>query len=142
MDNLLAHFDVNTIILVVVSVLLGLNQLRVGTSKISGETIEAYKSQVELYEKRLGDQTTQINTLSQQIGELRGMIVSKDKQIEDMRKILENRNPELESILKQLTLFMKSVDERLTEHTQKLSEVRAHQNKPTTIKTESIISKP
>lgn len=125
MNTIISHVDINTLILALIGVGLGIYQWRIGTSKISGDTIEAYKSQVELYEKRLGDQTTTINTMSQQIGELRGMITAKDKQIDDMRKILENRNPELENVLKQLTLFMKSVDDRLTEHTEQLAAISA-----------------
>lgn len=142
MTSLLSHVDINTIVLAVIGVLLGVYQWRSGSSKISSDTIEAYKSQVELYEKRLSDQVTTINTMSSQLGELRGMIVAKDKQIDEMRKILENRNPELESILKELTHFMQSVDTRLTEHTEKLSEVREHQKRPVTVTTDTTISKP
>lgn len=142
MNSLLNHVDINTLALAVIGIMLGVYQWRSGTSKISSDTIDAYKSQVELYEKRLGDQTITINTMSSQLGELRGMIVAKDKQIDEMRKILENRNPELENILKQLTLFMKSVDERLNEHTEKLAEVREYQTKPVTVTTDTTISKP
>lgn len=126
----LAHIDINTLALVMVGIVLAYNQWRQGTSRISSETIEAYKSQVEIYEKRLGAQTEATNSQAAQIGELKGMIIAKDKQIDEMRKIIENRNPELEQVLKQLTTFMRSVDERLTE-------VREHQMKPLTITTET-----
>lgn len=136
MESLFSHFDINSLIIALVGVGVFFFQLRNGTSKISADTIEAYKNQVELYEKRLGEQTSSINTMATQIGELRGTIVAKDKQIDDMRKILENRNPELETVLSQLTKFMESVDKRLTEHGSQLAQVIQYQGKSTTITSE------
>lgn len=123
-------------------------QIRNGSSKVSADTIEAYSKQVELYEKRLGENATTMQDMSSQIGELRGMIASKDLQIEDMRKILENRNPELETILKELSGFMHSVDKRLSEMDAHLKDqddtlvlVREHQKKPVVVTTEATIGK-
>jgi chromosome segregation ATPase len=148
MTSLFSHFDLNTIIIAVVGAMIAFGQWRSGQSKISTETIDAYKSQVEIYEKRLTANTDTINAMTGKIGELTGSIAAKDKQIEDMHATILNRNPELEIVLKQLTHFMESVDKRLqavdaqllaqAEH---LAEMRTHQLKPVHVTNETTITK-
>lgn len=123
MGNLLGSLDINTVMIAIVAIVLGLQQWRTGSSKINGETVQAYKEQLDITEKRYQTQQEVLNTQAGQIGELKGLIAGKDAQITDYRKILENRNPDLEKILTQLVHFMQIVDERL-------SAISAHQQKP------------
>lgn len=128
--------------LVVAAVFITYKQISTNSSKVSSDTIEAYKAQVELYEKRLISSTTEMQSLSSQNGELRGAGAAKDAQIADMQKTIENRNPKLEGVLEKLMGFMESVDTRLkkldghlgTQDTV-LKRVRKHQKAPLIIKT-------
>lgn len=115
------------LVLVVGAVILIIWNVTKGGSKVSSDTIEAYSKQVELYEKRLAENANAMQTMSHQIGELTASNATKDKQIEEMHLILQNRNPELEKTLKELTGFMKSVDERLTDQGGKLTWIADHQ---------------
>lgn len=113
MDAFFGHLDANTLVLVVVGALLGIQQWRAGSSKVNTDTIQAYKDQLEITEKRYQTQQETLNSQAGQIGELKGLIAGKDAQITDYRKILENRNPDLEKILTELVHFMQVVDNRL-----------------------------
>lgn len=110
-------------IIALVGIAVAYAQFRSGTSKVSSDTIEAYSKQVELYEKRLADNSVTMQTMSKQLGELSAANTQKDAQISEMRRILENRNPELETILKQLTHFMESVDTRLVAQSEQLATI-------------------
>lgn len=115
MDQFFGKLDINTVILIIAAAVLLIQQLRSGSSKVTAETINAYKEQLGITEKRYAEQQITLNTQAGQIGKLEGMLAGKDKQIEDYRAILANRNPELDQTLKEIMHFMKSVDERLTQ---------------------------
>lgn len=134
MESLLAHVDINTIILTIVGLILGLQQWRSGNSKLSKETVEAYKAQLDITEKRLKDQQETLNTQAGEIGKLKGLLEGKDAQLAQYSKIIENRNPDLEKILQQLVTFMKEVDTRLTA-------IAVHQQKPVVAETKTTITK-
>lgn len=107
----------------------GISQWRNGTSKISYQTIQAYKDQLDITEKRYQSQQETLNAQAGQIGELKGLIAGKEAQLADYRKILENRNPNLEKTLEEILTFMRGVDKRL-------GDIAAHQKLPTTVKLE------
>lgn len=104
----------------------GVSQWRNGTSKISYQTVQAYKDQLDIMERRYTEQQKTLNEQAGKIGELTGLIAGKDTQIADYRRILENRNPNLEKTLEEILGFMKGVDNRL-------SAIAAHQKLPTTV---------
>lgn len=101
-------------------------QWRNGTSRISYQTVQAYKDQLDIMERRAVEQQKTLNEQAGTIGELKGLLLGKDTQLADYRKILENRNPDLEKTLGQILHFMKGVDDRL-------SEIAAHQKLPTKV---------
>jgi hypothetical protein len=109
------QLDVNTVILTIVAVILGIQQYRSGNSKMTRETVEAYKAQLELNEVRLRDQSEKLNVQAGQIGKLEGLLKGKDDQLLQYKQIIENRNPDLENVLGQLVHFMQVVDDRLAD---------------------------
>lgn len=117
MINLFSRLDINTVMIAVCALILGIQQWRSGSNKLNNDTIQTYKDLLEATEKKnkekQDDLQSQLNIQAGQIGELKGLITGKDQQIADYRQILENRNPNLESILTQMVNFMKDVDHRL-----------------------------
>lgn len=111
-----------------------LAQWRLGRSSLSSQTIQAYKEQLEITEKRYTSLQDTVNLQAGRIGELKGALDTRDAQIKDYKQILENRNPNLEDTLKEILLFMKGVDGRLTE-------IAAHQKKPFIAETNTVITK-
>lgn len=134
MDTFFTHIDINTVIIALVAIVLGFQQLRTGSSAIYKNTLEAYKAQMEVMERSQKDQATTINTQSGQIGELKGRLTAKEAQIAEYKQMLENRDPQLQQILKQLVDFMQKVDERL-------AGVEGHVKKPITATTSTVLSK-
>lgn len=134
MNSVFAHVDINTLVLVFIGLGLALQQWRSGSSKITKDTVEAYKARLEIMEKNYQTQQETLTKQAGQIGELNGLIAGKDAQIADYRKILENRNPNLEKILDQLVAFMHTIDTRLTE-------IATHQKKPFVADTHTVITK-
>jgi capsule polysaccharide export protein KpsE/RkpR len=117
MTNFFSHFDINIVIIAFCALILGVQQWRYGSGKLTSDTIQTYKDLLEATERKnkekQDDLQNQLNTQAGQIGELKGLITGKDQQIADYRQILENRNPNLENILTQMVNFMKEVDKRL-----------------------------
>ena len=109
-------------------------QWRNGSSKISSQTVQAYKDQLDIMERRAVEQQKSLTEMSGTIGELKGLIAGKDTQIADYRKILENRNPNLEKTLSEILLFMQGVDKRLTD-------IAAHQKLPFKLETHATATK-
>lgn len=98
-------------------------QWRLGKSTVSADTIQAYKDQLEIVEKRYATTQETVNAQAGKIGELKGALDARDAQIADYKQILENRDPTLNKTLEEILSFMKQVDGRLTE-------IAVHQKKP------------
>lgn len=137
MTNFFGHLDINTLMIALCALVLGIQQWRSGSSKLSNNTIQTYKDLLEATEKKnkekQDDLQNQLNIQAGQIGELKGLISGKDQQIADYRQILENRNPNLENILKQMVDFMKEIDRRLVE-------IEGHIQKPMVAETKTTTS--
>lgn len=134
--------------LAIASIFIIWKQFSTGSSKISSDTIEAYKGQVEIYEKRLASNALEMNSMSGKIGELKGALDARDVQIAEMRLTIENRNPKLEGVLEKLMGFMESVDNRLKKLDGHLinqdgimKKMRAHQKEPVVITTKTKVNK-
>jgi hypothetical protein len=137
MTNLFSRLDLNTVMIAVCALILGIQQWRSGSNKLTTDTIQTYKDLLEATEKKnkekQDDLQNQLNTQAGQIGELKGLITGKDQQIADYRQILENRNPNLENILTQMVNFMKEVEHRL-------QGIESHIQKPMVAETKTTTS--
>jgi chromosome segregation ATPase len=137
MTNLFSRLDLNTIMIAVCALILGIQQWRNGSNKLNSDTVQTYKDLLEATEKKNKDKQddlqAQLNAQAGQIGELKGLITGKDQQIADYRQILENRNPNLENILTQMVNFMKEVDHRL-------QAIEGHIQKPVVAETKTTTS--
>ncbi len=108
-------------------VIFGIAQWRNGKNSASVETVQTYKDLLEArekkYQEKQDEMQNQINELAAKVGEYKGLLAGKDSQLDDYKRIFENRDPALQEILKDMSKFMKQVDERL-------SEIADHMKKP------------
>ena len=95
--------NLDTIILAVVTLVLGWDRLRSGSSSIRKEIAEDYKERNKQLEDRLHEIDEQMKLTSLQVAKLEGVVHEKDKHIESLTQILQGRNPEMVAILKEIS---------------------------------------
>lgn len=81
---------------------------------IDSETIASLSRQIEVFKGELVTYKQQMHDMTLKVGEQMGIIASQKETIEKYEKILQNRNPELTNILKEISEFMRKIDEKST----------------------------
>lgn len=95
--------NLDTIILAVVTLVLGWDRLRSGSSTIRKEIAEDYKERNKQLEDRLKEIEESSRNTNLQVAKLEGIVHEKDKHIESLTQILQGRNPEMVAILKEIS---------------------------------------
>lgn len=124
MSFIIQHID--TIIVAVIAIILGVERLRSGNSTLRKEIAADYKERNEQLETRLKEFESQLQKTNLEVAKLQGIVDEKDKHIESLTKVLQGRNPEMLEILKEISTsnvkikeFMATMYEVLTKELSK-----------------------
>lgn len=119
-----SKINVNSLIIGVFAVILAYNQFKANQNKIDSGTIQAYKDQLEITEKRNKDDREaaekrqkenqeKIQELGKEVAGIKATLIEKDKQLTEYKEIFQGRDPALKGVLDEILLFMKKMDTRL-----------------------------
>lgn len=124
MSFIVEHID--TIIVTVIAIILGVERLRSGNYSLRKEIAADYKERNEQLETRLKEFESQLQKTNLEVAKLQGIVDEKDKHIESLTKVLQGRNPEMLEILKEISTsnvkikeFMATMYEVLTQELSK-----------------------
>lgn len=124
MNFITQHLD--TIIVAVIAIILGLERLRSGNSTLRKEIAADYKERNEQLESRLKDFEKHLQETNLELAKLKGIVDEKDNHIKSLTEVLQGRNPEMLELLKEISVsnvkikeFMATMYEVLTKELSK-----------------------